>query len=189
MTSPVHRVLRSRVLACCPKGIAAILSLLLAGLGVMGTVRAQPASGGDAERSSEAVEWRPFEEALAVADTSGRPVLVHVEAPWCGWCRKMNREVFPELGSYLNARLVATRINREERSTTHRYREARYTEAELARRFNASGVPTVVLLDPAGNYLFHLSGYHPASDLRPVFAYVAEGAYRSQSLRSYLRTQ
>lgn len=155
----------------------------------MSTARAQHAQGGDPERSSEAVEWRPFEEALAVADTSGRPVLVHVEAPWCGWCRKMNREVYPELGSYLDSRLVATKLNREERSTTHRYRGARYTEAELARRLKASGVPTVVLLDATGAYLFHLSGFRSASDLRPVLAYVVEGAYRSQSLRSYLQSR
>lgn len=155
----------------------------------MSTARAQPAHGGDSDHSSETVEWRPFEEALAVADTSGRPVLVHVEAPWCGWCRKMNREVYPALGSYLGTRLVATTLNREERSATHRYRGARYTEAELARRLNASGVPTVVLLDATGAYLFHLSGFRSASDLRPVLAYVAEGAYRSQSLRSYLRSR
>lgn len=155
----------------------------------MSTARAQPARGGDSDRSYESVEWRPFEEALAVADTSGRPVLVHVEAPWCGWCRKMNREVYPKLGSFIGSRLVATKLNRDERSTTHRFRGARYTEAELARRLKASGVPTVVLLDTSGAYLFHLSGFRSASDLRPVLTYVAEGAYRSQSLRSYLRSR
>ena len=101
----------------------------------------------------------------------------------------MNREVYPEVGSYLGSRLVATRLNREERTATHRYRGARYTEAELARRLEASGVPTVVLLDTSGAYLFHLTGFRSASELRPVLTYVAEGAYRSQSLRSYLRSR
>lgn len=187
MISAVNRLLGAADRASRTRGIAAVCAMLLTGLVGASTVCAQRAHETDAQRSPEAVKWRPFEEAIAVADTSGRPVLVHVEAPWCGWCRKMNREVYPALGSYIRTRLVATRLNREERSATHRYRGTRYTEAELARRLNASGVPTVVLLDARGYYLFHLSGFLSASDLRPVLAYVVEGAYRSQSLRSYLQ--
>lgn len=143
-------------------------------------------SAGSEAACAQDMEWRPFDEALAVADTSGQAVLVDVGAPWCGWCHKMKREVYPALGTHLTEQFVLTRINRDDNETTHRYRGRELTSTRLAQQLKATSVPTVVLLTSDGNYLLHLTGFIRAEALRPVLEYVASGAYRCQSYESFL---
>lgn len=131
--------------------------------------------------------WREFEEALSVADSTHRFVLVSVYAPWCGWCRKMKTEVYPsdEVGGCLADNFVLTRLNREDTEATVRYQGRRVTPRTLASTFRADGVPATVLLSPGGDYLLHLSGFIEPKMLRSVLAYVSTQAYRRTSFEAY----
>lgn len=142
-----------------------------------------------APAQAQDLSWRSFERALALADSSERPVLVDVWAPWCGWCHKMKREVYPSEGirSCLAEEFVLTRINRDDRDATHRYRGQRMSAVQLAQALRAKSVPTVVLLDADGEYLLHLPGFVEAPDLRWLLGYVASGAYERHSFAAYRR--
>lgn len=142
--------------------------------------------GVDAAQAQE-LQWHDFETALAKADTSGRPVLVDVWAPWCGWCHKLKREVYPSdpVRPCLADRFVLTRLNRDDTETTHTYRGERFTSLRLAQTLHADGVPTIVLLAPGGDYLLHLSGFVEPEPLHAVLSYVASGAYRTVSFEAY----
>ncbi len=131
--------------------------------------------------------WHPFEQALAQADSSERPVLVDVWAPWCGWCHKMKREVYPNDGvrRCLAGDFVLTRLNRDDADATHRYRGQQMSSVQLAQMFRAESVPTVVLLNADGEYLLHLPGFIEAPELQWVLGYVASGAYERQSFAAY----
>jgi len=124
--------------------------------------------------------WRPFEDAITAADSTGRFVMVAVYAPWCGWCRKMEAEVYPSeaVRSCLADHFVLTRLNRDDTETTHRYQGRRLTSRRLASTLRADGVPTTVLLSPRGEYLIHLSGYVEPTPLRTLLAYISTRAYR-----------
>jgi len=50
---------------------------------------ALPARAGDA-----AIPWRAWDPGLAEAQKSKRPVLVDVYTQWCGWCRRMDKDVY-----------------------------------------------------------------------------------------------
>ena len=131
--------------------------------------------------------WHPFETALAVADSTDRPVLVDVYAPWCGWCRKMKRDVYPStwVRSCLADGFVLTRLNRDDTDTRHRYRGRRLNSKRLAQALGAAGVPTVVLLAPDGERLTRLNGFIEADVLRPVLAYVGSGAHQRQTFEAF----
>jgi thioredoxin-related protein len=135
----------------------------------------------------QGLQWRPFEAALAAADSTDRFVMVAVYAPWCGWCRKMKREVYPSeaVRSCLAGRFVSTRLNRDDTETTYRYRGRRLTARRLASALHAEAVPTTVLLSPRGEYLVHLPGYVEPGPLRSLLAYVSTRAYRDGSYQEF----
>ena len=158
-----------------PRWIGVVLTILLAS-----GCWASPAA-------AQALRWHAFERALAMADSSGRPVLVDVYAPWCGWCQKMKREVYPSeaVRACLDSNFVLTRLNRDDTETVHSYRGRQLSSLRLAQALRATAVPTVVVLAPDGRYLLHLTGFVEADGLRLVLAYIVSGAYHHSSFEVF----
>ncbi|MAL17222.1 MAG: hypothetical protein CL670_16755 [Balneola sp.] len=118
--------------------------------------------------AQEKLDWKPFEEALSFAESEGLPIFVDVWAPWCGWCRKMKRDVYPELAEHLSQNYVLTRINRDDNETMHSYKGQRLSSLRLAQKLNIQSVPGIVLLNSKGEYVMHLSGFIENKALRPL---------------------
>lgn len=119
------------------------------------------------------LNWRSFEEAVELAKEQGKPILVDVWAPWCGWCKKMEKEVYPGLVSVLDEDFILTRLNRDDNESRKQYRQFSLTPLRLAQKFKVQKVPAVVLLSPEGEYLFHISGFREADKLEEILNYVA----------------
>ncbi|MBI3678555.1 MAG: thioredoxin domain-containing protein [Proteobacteria bacterium] len=64
------------------------------------------------------VHWRPWgPDALAEAETSGKPILLSVGYTACHWCHVMNHESFadPQTAALMNELFVNIKVDREER--------------------------------------------------------------------------
>lgn len=118
------------------------------------------------------LNWNSFEKAVERAKEQGKPILVDVWAPWCGWCKKMQKEVYPELALKLNEDFILTRLNRDDHETRKKFQQVSYTPLRLAQKFKVQNVPAVVLLSPDGEYLFHISGFVEAEKLEEILGYV-----------------
>lgn len=114
---------------------------------------------GDAMAQGIKPEWKSFEEAIEVAQKEQRMIVVDVWAPWCGWCKKMQKEVYPELTSTLNENFVLTRLNRDDNETRIEYGSRKLTQLRLSQELNVQEVPAVIFLSSEGEYLFHLQGF------------------------------
>ena len=95
-----------------------------------------------------------YEDAIAVAKTLKRPVLIDFTgSDWCGWCIKLDQEVFREKAfqKYAEKDLVLLKIDFPRRK--------RLTEAQqkanmaLAQKFGIRGFPTIVIVDSDGKEL------------------------------------
>ncbi|MEQ8524910.1 thioredoxin family protein [Gracilimonas sp.] len=132
-------------------------------------------TGSDAFAQEKDLNWTSFEEAVELAKEQGKPILVDVWAPWCGWCKKMQKDVYPKLAVTLNENFILTRLNRDDNESRKQYQQFSITPLRLAQKFNVQNVPAVVLLSPEGEYLFHVSGFMEADKLEEVLGYVVEG--------------
>lgn len=130
--------------------------------------------------------WHSFEEALVMADNENLPILVDVWAPWCGWCRKMKQEVYPELSSELVDQFILTRLNRDDNEKMYQYNGEKLTSLRLAQKLGAESVPTIIFLTSEGDYLLHLSGFIKAEELQTVLKYISTGAYQHQTFWKFV---
>ncbi len=95
-----------------------------------------------------------FEEAKAVAAKKGAPILADFSgSDWCGWCIKLDKEVFSqdEFKAYAKKNLVlflADFPNRKEQS-----KEIKTQNTKLSKTYGVQGFPTVLLLDAKGKVL------------------------------------
>lgn len=98
------------------------------------------------------VDWYPWgEEAFAEAARRDVPVMVSIGYATCHWCHVMARESFsdPEVGAYLNERVVAIKVDREE----HPEVDASFLTAATAFTPHL-GWPLTVFTTPAGSTFF-----------------------------------
>lgn len=79
---------------------------------------------------------------------------------WCGWCIKLNKEVFsqPAFVEYANKNLVAVEVDFPSKKALSAAQKQ--ANAALARKYNVEGYPTIIVLNSDGRKIGEL-GYQP----------------------------
>lgn len=132
--------------------------------------------------------WVPFDDALAAAKNSGKYVLVDIYAPWCSWCRRMQKEVYTdeELRAYLAKHYESGRLNIDDSETRHQFKGYDLTSQELGYGLGAEGTPTTVFLDSNGEYITRLPGYADLDTFNKVVRYIGSESFRDLTFQEYL---
>lgn len=93
-----------------------------------------------------------FNEALKQSQAENKLVFIDFYTDWCGPCRKMSKEVFPQkqVGDYFNAQFVCIKLNAEKEGK------------ELAQKFEVKAYPTFIIADQQGNAKATITGAFPA---------------------------
>jgi thioredoxin-like negative regulator of GroEL len=98
--------------------------------------------------ASQNIPWiESFDAALAKAKSENKPVLLDFWATWCGPCKMMERQTYPdgtvaaELTNWISAKLDVDK------------------NPDVAKRFSIDAIPTIVLLRPDGNEITRNSGF------------------------------
>jgi len=120
---------------------------------LVGAAFAAPAAA--AIRAAAPVWSTDADRAFAEAKRTGEPVLVDLYADWCGWCKTLAREVFPDPRFAEAVKgFVLLRVDVEDggRGT------------ELASLYHVESLPTLLLLEPSGALEGEIRGYSPAAE-------------------------
>lgn len=133
-------------------GAAAILSLF-----VFGTDFLTPAASG---AEPESIAWRSeYNSAFFEARAAKRLLWVQFTGPWCPSCKRMERESFPQarIVEHTKKSLVPVKLRSDENE-------------DLAMKFNLTGLPATVVVDPDTQKILALhQGYLGPDELNDVF--------------------
>lgn len=91
---------------------------------------------------------KTYEEALALAKDSGKPVFIYFEADWCGYCVQMKKNVFPknQVKKMLSENYIKIFIDVDEDKATKSL-------------FKIKSLPTYIVVSPEGDVIQKHSGY------------------------------
>jgi len=94
-------------------------------------------------------------DAKKKAKVSNELIFVDLFADWCGWCHKMEQEVFPsEAFQKVTDNKILLRLNTEDAGEG----------TKLAQQFGITSLPTFLLLTPEGTIAGTIRGYIPANE-------------------------
>lgn len=111
----------------------------------------QPPAGRDPEAVRGAIAWhRDLRRAIEVARSEGKLIVADVYTDWCGWCKKMDKEIYSDPAIVaLSREQVFVKVNAEDRG-----------EGQIfARDMGVKGYPTTIILDSSGRVLNIAQGY------------------------------
>ncbi len=150
--------------------IAAIFALVVGLL----TLVAIPGSATPTAVPGAVTWWTRVDEASAEAARKNQLLLVDLYAEWCGWCKKLEKNVFstPEFAEFAKD-YVLLRVDVEDRAQG----------SELQARFGARTLPTTLILDGPNILVGLIPGYAPTEQL---IAKIGDAVRTyQQSLRAY----
>lgn len=136
------------------------------------------------------VQWNSFPTDTVVVKKEKKKILVDVYTNWCGWCKKMDREVYGDqrVADYLNKAFISVKLNAESPSTIT-YRGKQTTETAFAQSFGVSGYPTTLFLEPNGDLITALPGFVAADRFIEVLEFIGESHYKTKSWEEFQTTK
>jgi thioredoxin-related protein len=141
-----------------------------------------------AQSKPSEMRWNSFDAGMEEARVSHKKVLVDIYTDWCGWCKKMDSNVYtdPGIREYLSKNYVIIKMNAEGSGKVH-YKGQEYSPAQLAAAFGVSGYPSTLFMKENAEPITLLPGYAEAPMFLLVLSFIAEDQYQKKQFSDYLK--
>jgi thioredoxin-related protein len=137
------------------------------------------AAAGTVHERKPQIQWVDFDDGLAKARSTGKPVMIDFYTDWCVFCKKLDRETLrdPEVAKTLETEFVAIRLNAENGRAHLSYRGRSFSYAEFSRFFGVTSFPSIAFLNDKGEPITMLRGFVPASQFSVFLNYIRRECY------------
>jgi thioredoxin-related protein len=127
-------------------------------------------------------------EAQALAASDGKKILVDVYTVWCGFCRKMAAETYPNAGvkEKVDEYFHLVRLDAEGNKEVT-FNGDVLLEHELAAILGVSSFPTTIFIQSDGEPLGLQPGFLEAGMFSNLLGFVGSDAFRTRSFEDYVR--
>lgn len=138
------------------------------------------------EHGSGAIQWQAFDKGLAQAAAEKKLVMVEFFATWCGYCKKMDEQVFPDerVQAQLSKYFVPVRVT-ESSENQVTFQGKPVTEKALTPQFGVTGFPTLAFLDAEGELITKIPGFVEADTLQGILQFIGTGAYEKMDYPTF----
>ena len=135
-------------------------------------------------------QWLGYSAAVQKAAETKRIVLVDVYTDWCGWCKKMDRDVYADskVQAVLGEYFVTAKLDAEA-ATEHAFQGRTASEREIAKAYGITGYPATVFLTDAGEPITVVPGYIPKETFLQILEYIHKRLYETQSWEDFLKSK
>jgi thioredoxin-related protein len=147
---------------------------------------------------SKAVKWYTIEEAQKLNEKHPRPVFIDTFTDWCGWCKKLDKDVFsdPVIAEILNKEYYPVKFNAESDKPIMFMGKQFVNDGTLngAHQFAYAllkgklSYPTVVFLNKKLEIITPVPGYRSAKEFEPLLKYFAGDVWQTQSFEEFSKT-
>ena len=145
------------------------------------------------------VKWTSFDKVIAEAKAGNKKfILVDLYTDWCGWCKKMDENVFSDdaIATALNADFASVKFNAETNEpvifngktytfTKDGQRGANQLALDLGKVGNKLGYPTIVVLDSDGKKLQAFPGYKDTQTMAAILKYFQTESYKKMDFQQF----
>lgn len=145
-------------------------------------------ANGNANNSNDQSSGKTFEEILKLAQKDKKKVVIQVYADWCSWCKKMEKETYPnqEVQKELNRNYYLYRLNGES-SETIEYDGRKWTKAELTKAFGIRGFPSTIFLNYNSKPITVLPGYVDAKTFASILKFIGDDLYTKMTFEEFMK--
>ncbi len=146
-------------------------------------------ANGSSNNSTSDNKTKSFEEILKLAQKDKKKVVIQVYADWCSWCKKMEKETFPnsEVQKELQRNFYLYRLNGES-SETIEYDGRKWTKAEFTKAFGIRGFPSTIFLNFNSKPITVLPGYVDAKAFASILKFIGDDLYTKMTFEEYMKS-
>ncbi|HYA03752.1 MAG TPA: thioredoxin fold domain-containing protein [Syntrophobacteria bacterium] len=131
------------------------------------------------EEKKAQIQWLDFDDGLARARTTRKPIMINFYTDWCVYCKKFERETLrnPQVVEMLEGGFIAVRLNAENETGRLSYRGKSFSHAEFSRYFGVTAFPSIAFLNNKGEPITVVPGFVPAPQFSAFLNYIRQECY------------
>jgi len=137
--------------------------------------------------AQEMFDWVTFDKAKEMAKEDSKKILVYVNARWCGYCKKMENEVFVEesIQELTAEHFYPVWLDLDVEDEFLTFADSKMSHRQFAQKLGAYSTPTFIFFEPNEDIIAGQPGFLPEDIYSTILKFIGTGAYKNQSFTEF----